>query len=193
MKIKLCAILFFVSISFGFSQSIENLMLATRQLYQANYTMDFDAIVLLSYPKIEASIGKDSMLEKLDLRHQNEEFRFRLQLEMVPFQFGPIRKIEEISFCVVTFRNPMRYFYENKLSPEKAVEKTTWLKEINNTKDVIFEPKRNSFNVKKMSTYIAIMDETTNSQWKFFYLDDPNQKQIFESIINESVKKELGL
>ena len=193
MKIKLCAILFFVSISFGFSQSIENLMLATRQLYQANYTMDFDAIVLLSYPKIEASIGKDSMLEKLDLRHQNEEFRFRLQLEMVPFQFGPIRKIEEISFCVVTFRNPMRYFYENKLSPEKAVEKTTWLKEINNTKDVIFEPKRNSFNVKKMSTYIAIMDETTNSQWKFFNLDDPNQKQIFESIFNESVKKELGL
>lgn len=193
MKIKLCAILFFVSISFGFSQSIENLMLATRQLYQANYTMDFDAIVLLSYPKIEASIGKDSMLEKLDLRHQNEEFRFRLQLEMVPFQFGPIRKIEEISFCVVTFRNPMRYFYENKLSPEKAFEKTTWLKEINNTKDVIFEPKRNSFNVKKMSTYIAIMDETTNSQWKFFNLDDPNQKQIFESIINESVKKELGL
>ena len=193
MKIKLCAILFFVSISFGFSQSIENLMLATRQLYQANYTMDFDAIVLLSYPKIEASIGKDSMLEKLDLRHQNEEFRFRLQLEMVPFQFGPIRKIEEISFCVVTFRNPMRYFYENKLSPEKAVEKTTWLKEINNTKDVIFKPKRNSFNVKKMSTYIAIMDETTNSQWKFFNLDDPNQKQIFESIFNESVKKELGL
>lgn len=193
MKIKLCAILFFVSISFGFSQSIENLMLATRQLYQANYTMDFDAIVLLSYPKIEASIGKDSMLEKLDLRHQNEEFRFRLQLEMVPFQFGPIRKIEDISFCVVTFRNPMRYFYENKLSPEKAFEKTTWLKEINNTKDVIFEPKRNSFNVKKMSTYIAIMDETTNSQWKFFNLDDPNQKQIFESIINESVKKELGL
>ena len=193
MKIKLCAILFFVSISFGFSQSIENLMLATRQLYQANYTMDFDAIVLLSYPKIEASIGKDSMLEKLDLRHQNEEFRFRLQLEMVPFQFGPIRKIEDISFCVVTFRNPMRYFYENKLSPEKAFEKTTWLKEINNTKDVIFEPKRNSFNVKKMSTYIAIMDETTNSQWKFFNLDDPNQKQIFESIFNESVKKELGL
>ena len=234
MKIKLCAILFFVSISFGFSQSIENLMLATRQLYQANYTMDFDAIVLLSYPKIEASIGKDSMLEKLDLRHQNEEFRFRLQLEMVPFQFGPIRKIEEIigkesllekldlrhqneefrlrlqlemvpfqfgpirkiegkSFCVVTFRNPMRYFFENKLSPEKVVEKITWLQEINNTKVVIFEPKRNSFNVKKMSTYLAVFDETTNSQWKFFNLDDPNQKQIFESIFNESVKKELGL
>ena len=193
MKIKLCAILFFVSISFGFSQSIENLMLATRQLYQANYTMDFDAIVLLSYPKIEASIGKDSMLEKLDLRHQNEEFRFRLQLEMVPFQFGPIRKIEGKSFCVVTFRNPMRYFFENKLSPEKVVEKITWLQEINNTKVVIFEPKRNSFNVKKMSTYLAVFDETTNSQWKFFNLDDPNQKQIFESIFNESVKKELGL
>ncbi len=193
MKIKLCAILFFVSISFGFSQSIENLMLATRQLYQANYTMDFETIALLSYPKIEEIIGKESLLEKLDLRHQNEEFRLRLQLEMVPFQFGPIRKIEEKSFCVVTFRNPMRYFFENKLSPEKVVEKTTWLQEINNTKVVIFEPKRNSFNVKKMSTYLAVFDETTNNQWKFFNLDDPNQKQIFDTIFNESIKKELGL
>lgn len=193
MKINLTLIVLFLTISNGFCQSIEDLMMGTKKLYQANYTMDFEAIALLSYPKIEEIIGKEALLEKLDLRHQNEEFRLRLQLEMVPFQFGPIQKIEEESFCVVTFRNPIRYFFEKKLSPEKAVEKTTWLKEINNTKDVIFEPKRNSFNVKKMSTYLAIFDETTNNQWKFFNLDDPNQKQIFDTIFNESVKKELGL
>ena len=193
MKINLTLIVLFLTFSNGFSQSIEDLMIGTKNLYQANYTMDFEAIALLSYPKIEASIGKEALLEKLDLRHQNEAYRLRLQLEMVPFKFGPIRKIEEKSFCVVTFRNPMRYFFENKLTPEKAAEKATWLKEINNTKDVIFEPKRNSFNVKKMSTYIAVFDETTNNQWKFFNLDDPNQKQIFDTIFNESVKKELGL
>ena len=40
-----------------------------------------------------------------------------------------------------------------------------------------------------MSTYIAVFDETTNNQWKFFILDDPNQKEIFDTIFNESVKK----
>lgn len=155
--------------------------------------MGFDDIVALSYPKIVETIGKDAMLEKLNLRHENEEFRLRLQLEMVPFQFGPIKKIEGKSFCVVTYRNPMRYFFENKLTPEAALEKTAWLKEINQTKEVTFEPNRNSFNVKKISNFVAIADETTYTEWRFFNLDDPNQKEIFDTIFNGNVKKELGL
>ena len=74
-----------------------------------------------------------------------------------------------------------------------AIEKTAWLKEINKTKDVVFEPKRNSFNVKKISTFVAVMDETTYNEWKFFNLDDASQKEIFDVTFNEIIKKELGL
>ena len=193
MKKNLIPLLIVLFVATGYSQSKEDLMVATKKIYQANYNMGFEEIAALSYPKIEETMGKDSMLEKLDLRHQNEEFRLRLQLEIVPFQFGSIKKIEGKSFCVVTYRNPIRYFFENKLTPEMAIEKTTWLKEINHTKEVTFEPKRNSFNVKKMSTFVAIIDETTNNEWKFFNLDDSNQKEIFELLFNETIKKELGL
>ena len=193
MQKKLTSLLLFLFIATGFSQSRVDLMVATKKIYLANYNMGFDEIVVHSYPKIVETIGKETMLEKLDLRHQNEEFRLRLQLEMVPFQFGPIKKIEGKSFCIVTYRNPIRYFFENKLTPEMAIEKTTWLKEINHTKEVIFEPKRNSFNVKKISTFVAVMDETTNNEWKFFNFDDANQKEIFDVIFNETIKKELGL
>lgn len=193
MQNKFTSLLLFLFIATGFSQSRADLMVATKKIYQANYNMGFDDIVALSYPKIVEIMGKETMLEKLDLRHQNEEFRLRLQLEIVPFQFGPIKKIEGKSFCVVTYRNPIRYFFENKLTPEMVIEKTAWLKEVNQTKDITFEPKRNSFNVKKISTFVAVADETTYTEWKFFNFDDANQKEIFETTFNETVKKELGL
>ena len=193
MKAKLTSLVFFLLIANGFSQSRTDLMEATKKIYQANYNMGFDEIVALSYPKIVETIGKDAMLEKLDLRYQNEEFRLRLQLEIVPFQFGPIKKIEGKSFCIITYRNPILYFFENKLTPEMVLEKIAWLKEINHTKEVTFEPKRNSFNVKKISNFVAIADETTYAEWKFFNLDDANQKVNFNTIFTETVKKELGL
>ena len=111
----------------------------------------------------------------------------------MPFQYGVVKKIEGKSFCVVTFQNPMRYFFETKLTTETAAEIATWLKQINKTKEVTFEPKRNSFNVKKTTTYLAVIDETTIKEWKFFNLDDANQLASYQTIFGESIKKELGL
>ena len=185
-------LLLFICFS-GFSQSTESLKLATQKFYEANYLMDFETIATLCYPGMVNSIGKDLMVEKLDKYYENDEYRLREQLDTAPFQFGTIKKIEGKSFCKITFRNPMRYFFETKLTTETAAEKAAWLKQINKTKDVTFEPKRNSFNVRRMSTYIAVMDETTNNEWKFFNLDDANQLASFQTIFGESIKKELGL
>ena len=186
--------LFFFFLSFStFSQSSESLKVATKNFYEANYLMDFETIVSLLHPEMVKTIGKDLMLEKLDKYYANDEYRLREQLEILPFQYGVIKKIESKSFCVITFRNPLRYFFETKLTTETAAEKATWLKEINTTKEVIFEPKRNSFNVKKTTTFIAVMDENTNKEWKFFNLDDVSQYQIFKTLFDQSIKKELGL
>lgn len=185
--------LFLLLSTAAFSQSTESLKTATKKLYQANYLMDFDGIVFLSYPKMVETIGSDKMLENIEKHYENDEFRLRFQLETVPFQFGEIKKIEGKSFCVISCRNPMRYFFETKLTTETAAVKTEWLKDINKTKEVIFEPNRNSFNVKKTTTFIAIMDETTSNQWKFFNLDDASQLAVFNTLFGESTKKELGL
>ena len=186
--------LFFLFLSIStFSQSSESLKIATSKLYEANYLMDFETIVSLLYPEMVKNIGKDIMLEKLNKHYANDDYSLREQLETLPFQYGAIKKIEGKSFCVITFRKPMRYFFEAKLTAETAVEKGIWLKQINKTKEVTFEPKRNSFNVRRTSTYIAVIDETTNKEWKFFNLDDANQLASFQGIFNESVKKQLGL
>lgn len=192
MKNKLSILLLFFSIV-TFSQSTESLKIDTKKYYEANYLMDFETIVSLSHPVMVQTIGKDLLLEKLDKYYENEEYRLREQLETLPFQYGMVKKIEGKSFCVITFRNPMRYFFETKLTTETAADKANWLKQINKSKEVTFEPKRNSFNVKRTTTYLAVMDETTINEWKFFNLDDANQLASFQTIFGESIKKELGL
>jgi len=190
MKLKLL----FIFITFNsFSQSIETLKSATQKLYDANYLMDFEGIAKLSYPKMVEQIGKAVFLEKTELHYENETYRLRYQLQTVPLQFGSVKQVSGKSFCVITIRIPKRYFFENKLTSEQAGEKKTELQEVNNTKDVIFEPNRNSFNVKKNSTYIAVFDETTNGEWKFFNFDNPEQLDAFQSIFDENVKRALGL
>ncbi len=190
---KLFSILFLFFSSITFSQPSESLKTATKNLYEANYLLTFETIVSLSYPEMVTTIGKDALLDKLDKYYQNDDYSLREQLETLVFQYGKIKKIEGKSFCVISFRNPMRYFFETKLTAETSAEKATWLKQINKTKEVTFEPKRNSFNVRRISTYVAVMDETTNNQWKFFNLDDANQLASFQTIFGESIKKELGL
>ncbi len=192
MKNQISLFFLFLSIS-TFSQSSESLKLAAKNLYEANYLMDFETIASFLHPEMVKTIGKDLILEKIEKYYENEEYRLREQLETLPFQYGVIKKIEGKSFCVITFRNPMRYFFETKLTSETAAEKATWLKQINKSKDVTFEPKRNSFNVRRTTTYVAVADETTNKEWKFFNLDDANQLASFQSIFSESIKKELGL
>jgi hypothetical protein len=193
MKLKNLYFLFFFITFNSFSQSIESLKTAAQKLYEANFLMDFEEIVKLSYPLMVSNIGKEFLLEKTELHYENEEYRLRYQLQSVPLQFAPIKKINEKSFCVITIRIPKRYFFESKLTLEQATEKKSWLQEINNTKEVTFEPNRNSFNVKKISTYIAVFDETTNGEWKFFNFDNPEQFAAFQSIFDENVKTALGL
>jgi hypothetical protein len=155
--------------------------------------MDFDTIVNLTYPKIVETLGgKNAMLNKLDSDYQNDEFRMRLELVTPVFQYSEIKKIEGKTFCVITYKNPIRYFFENKLDNDTAVKKVNWLKENNSTKEVFFEPKRNSINVKRISKLVAIDDETTSKELKFFNFDDSSQREIFKTLFSENTKKELG-
>lgn len=168
----------------AFSQSLESLKPIAKKLYDANYLMEFDAIADATYPKMYQEKDRDAFIEKLDSDYQNDEFRLRLQLPNVVFQYSEIRKIDNTFYTVITFRNPVRYFFEKKLTAEQAAEKKKQLQEMNQTQDVTFEPARNSFNVKKTTTYIAISDENTSGKWKLLNLDDKEQRDFFEKELN---------
>lgn len=179
MKTKAYILFIFITIN-AFSQSIDKLKLEAKKLYDSNYLMEFETVADLTYPKIYEEIGKETFIEKMDWAYQNDEYRLRLQLPNVVFQYSELKKSGGKSFYIITFKNPVRYFFEEKLTTEQAAEKKKQLQEINQTQDIIFEPARNSFNVKKTTTYIAISDESTSGEWKFFNFDDKDQREFFE-------------
>ena len=193
MKTKILFLLFLLSSIISFSQTLEELKTETKKLYDANYYMVFEDIVNLSYPKIVESIGENAFLDRLSLDYENKEYRMRLQLIDPVFLYSALKKIEGKTFCVITYKNPVRFFYEDKLDGNLIAQKTAFLKEKNKNAQITFEPKRNSFNVRRDSKFIAICDETTQKQWRFFNMDDTSQKQLFQNFFNEVIKKELGL
>lgn len=193
MKSKLYCVFLFLTVHLGFSQNGMQLISSAKKLFTANFEMDFETIASLSYPKMVSNIGKDVLLDKLDKTYQNEEYRFRYQLESVPIITHQIQKIGTHTFCLLTCRNPVRYFFEKKLSAVEVATKTSWLQEVNQSTDITFEPKRNSFSVRRTSTFLAILDESTEGQWKFITLDDAFQAAAFQSLFDENIKKELGL
>jgi hypothetical protein len=193
MKSKIFPIVLLFVSCFSFSQTLEKLKVDTKKIYDANYTMDFEAIANHTHPKIIEQLGKEKFLEKLDTDYQNDEYRMRLQLVSPVFQYGEIKKIEGKTYCVISYRNPVRYFYETKLDSNTSLIKANNLREKDQTKDVTFEPKRNSFNVRRISKFIAIADARSSNEWKFINMDDVTQRQLLETIIEDLVKKQLGL
>jgi hypothetical protein len=191
MKTRLLLSLFLVNLN-CFSQSTA-LKAATVAIYNANYTMDFDAIAELTYPKIYEAQGKPAFVAKLDNDYLNDEFRMRIQMESSVFTYSDIKKIAGKTFCVVTYKNPARVFLEKKVEASEAAGKAAALKERYRANEVLFEPKRNSFNVKRISKLVVIFDETTNGQWRFINFDDVDQRAAFDTLFGADVKKELGL
>ncbi len=193
MKQKILSLLLFISITTCFSQTLDNLKKETKKVYDANYLMEFEAVVAQSYPKIIETIGHNKMIELLDLDYQNDDFRYRLQLVNPIFIYSDIKIIEDKHYCVVSYKNPVRIFYEKKLSLNEGQKKAAQIKDQTQATQVTFEPKRNSFNVRRNSKFIAIADASTKMEWKFFNLDDVNQKKVFDTFCSKSLKKELGL
>ena len=115
MKKQYLILLLLFSIA-TYSQSIESLKTSTKKLYEANYLLDFETIVTYSYPKMVSNAGAVKMLESIEKHYENDEYRLREQLETLAFQYGEIKKIEGKSFCVITFRNAVRYLFEKKIN-----------------------------------------------------------------------------
>ena len=193
MDMKIQLLILILSGFCATSQSLEKLKLETKKIHDANYTMDFDGIARLTYPKVYESKGISAFTEKLDSDYTNNEFRKRLEIVDPFFVYSELKVINGKKFCVITYKNPVRYFFESKMDGAIAQQKASSLKSSVMAYEVVVEPKRNSINVKRNSKFIAISDENTHGEWRFFNFDDVSQRELFEALFDINVKKALGL
>jgi hypothetical protein len=159
-------------------------------MYDASYTMDFETILDLTYPKVFDIVNRETMLTTLDNLFQNKTMKVRFVHPKVTFTYADIKEIEGKKFCVINYKNAMRITFEEKLTQDRA---DIFLKSMNETKKyttVKFETERNSFLLEGNSILIAVSDELSRNRWTFLNHDND---VFFVQIFNVTIKKELGL
>ncbi|GGD25530.1 hypothetical protein [Flavobacterium orientale] len=185
-------IAFLLITTFSIAQSVDDLKRDSKSMYDASYNMDFEKVLDFTYPKIFEVVSKEVLLKSMDEAFQNDVLRIRLVFPDPKFSFSEIKKIENKTFCVITYNSAMRIIFEEPLSTEQITQMTNTFTENMKNKKVTFEKSRNGFYLEGEEIMIAVTDELTNNVWKFINYDR-SQSRIFEMIFNESIKKELGL
>ncbi|HEX9979336.1 MAG TPA: hypothetical protein VGB50_02090 [Flavobacterium sp.] len=184
-------ILFLLFIAFALvpmalsAQSSTALQSATKNFYEAMYNIDIDAISnMLCHDKTD-------VYERVDNAFQNDDFKYRFVFTNAKFDYSAIKNINAKSYAVVNFRNTVRVTSYKPLTSSQIAETQKRLKEKFGAKSILYEKNRNSFFIVYQAKLIA--EAETGKSWKFIIYDNTLPKEISESCLSNSLKKELQL
>lgn len=189
---KKLIILFFVCSSLlSYSQTKEILKSEVQKMYTATLTMNYDAIISYTYPKLFDLINEDEMKTILQTTFDNETMTIRIVNENPTFNYGELKKIEDKTVCLIDYQNAMRMTFTEKLNNEEAQEMRTSFLDTGEFHTVTFDNKTNSFLIEGKSYIIAITDALTKGEWKFLNYSK-NQNEIAKNLLGEKTMLELG-
>lgn len=191
MKIKLILLLLLTS-PYALTQNVDTLKEDAQNMYKATLSMNFDAIIDGTYPRLFDLVSKEQM-KALLIATFNENEEMKVELINVPanFSFGEIKKIGEQTFCLIDHDLKMVLTLVQRVEDEEIESMTTMMKEAMETNEIVFNKENNAFSILKKATMIAIADDFTQNKWKFINKDKNNA--FVNKLFSEKVIQELGL
>lgn len=175
----------------GHTQTLEQLKLETKKLYDAHYNMDFEGIAALYHPGYFEKMTKEEVIAKLDEQFQNDKTGIRFVFPTMNFTFGTIQEIEDKKYCVISFKNTYRVNFIDKLSDEEIKKNIASIQTNPKIKSVKYEVKRNSFFIEEHVIWVAVFHSSTMDKWKF--IEQNSKFQSFDELLPLSIQKQLGL
>ena len=190
MKIRLLAFTFFLFQTLAvLAQDLNSLKSEALRSYNASIKMNFDDIFDTTYPKVFDIVAKDQMKQMFGQMMDNEQFSIKL-VEVDPkFSFGEVKKIEDKTFCIITYNNVMEMTFKTQMEDGEAMVDV--FKSNMEAEKVTYNKLTNTFKIELRATLIAVADGLTNNKWKFLNKDKDNK--MFLMIFNDKIQKQLGL
>lgn len=174
----------------AYSQDLASLKVNAQKAMDYTIAMDLNGLLDLTYPKVFTLSPREEVLKVLDQAFNgNPEFKIKMIPVAPNFNFGPIKKIEGHTFCVIKHNNAMEIKFTDKIENPDAIIEV--FKSGLKADEVTFNPEKNSLTAKVVSTMVAIADESTKNQWTF--LNNDNEGALFSTLFNEKIRTELGL
>ncbi|WP_284652366.1 hypothetical protein [Flavobacterium terrisoli] len=192
MKLKLTIVIALLFVQLTFAQDLTALKNGAQKIYIATTTLDYDAILDSTYPKLFDIVSREQMSEMLAQTFSgNEQMKIKL-LNLEPdFKFGEIKKIDGQTFCLIDHNLGMELTLTEKVEGEEIQMMIDLMKEAMESDNVTFKPETNTFTISKKATMIGISDALTKNEWKFINRDKKNV--LVTKLFSEKVIKELGM
>ncbi|MBD3582541.1 hypothetical protein [Flavobacterium selenitireducens] len=175
----------------GFSQTSESLKTRVAKLFEATNNLDMETVLNLTYNKAFGNADRAILLESMTAAVDNEYMTIEFtNPSPQPFTADAIKTIANRKFSVIRYQNSLKLHLKQKLDASVIKAMSDGMKEAGNYASVTYDEKTNSFTIEGYGIMVAVADESTKGEWEFVNYDN---KELFNIVFNETIKKELGL
>lgn len=172
------------------AQDMKALQTDATRMYKNTTAGKYEALLADTYPKIFELVPKDKMLQVLKNTLQGDGFVMDI-LEAEPnFKFGDVKTINGGYYTLVDHDLLIKMTFIEPMTGLEAKDMLKNLKASMKTEDIIYNPKFNSFTIKKRADVIAISNSITGGKWKFLNRSSPG---MMEKVLGADVVKALNL
>ncbi|AWI25903.1 hypothetical protein [Flavobacterium pallidum] len=187
---KILALLLFLTVSIGFSQTLDGLKTQTQKMYKSSLDMNFDTIMDLTYPKVFDIVDRETLSGMMKAMFDNENMTITLNDIKPTFTYSDIKEIDGKKLSVIRYRNGMKMALKGEVTDEMVNAMQQGLKSTPQFDTVNYDKATKTFIIEGPSVMIGVADATTKNEWTFVNYDN---EQLFNMIFDEKIKTALGL
>lgn len=172
------------------AQDMKALQTDATRMYKNTTAGKYEALLADTYPKIFEIVPKEKMLQVLKNTLQGDGFVMDILDAEPNFKFGEVKTVDAGYYTLVDHDLLIKMTFIEPLSGLEAKNMLKNLKTSMKTEDITYNPKFNSFTIKKRADVIAISNKVTGGKWKFLNRSSP---AMMEKVLGTDVIKALNL
>lgn len=188
MKTRLFTIALLLGVALsGFAQDKTSLKAATKKMIDLSDMENYNDLVGTVYPKYFDVLSKDDYYSQLQKKMKGNGYLVHPIRIEPSIDYGAVKKVDGITFCLVNYDVMQTIELENKLAPQDVKAKEDYFKKLFNTEDVYYIENNNTIDVKRRIQLVALADDSTYQQWTFLDPKAPGANEILHDVIRKEL------
>lgn len=189
MKKILLALTLLVAFS-SLAQDKKILETDAARFYKNTVDGNYELLIADTYAKVFDFIPKDKMLESLKAMLKGDGYVMDIVDGPANFEFGEIKHIGNGYYSIVKHDLLMKMTFSEPIGEAEANAMVQNFKKAMKTDEVSFNPRFNTFTMRKRADFIAIFNDLTTGKWKFL---NRSGEKLMAKVLDEEVRKQLGV
>lgn len=172
------------------AQDKKTLETDAARFYKNTVDGKYELLIADTYTKVFDFIPKDKMLESLKGMLKGDGYVMDIVDGPANFEFSEIKHIGNGYYSIVKHDLLMKMTFTEPVGEAEANAMIQNFKKAMKTEEVTFNPRFNTFTMRKRADFIAIFNEHTAGKWKFL---NRSGEKLMAKVLDDAVRKQLGV